>query len=397
MIQTHTNRERARRERERERERERVERKGIVEKMVLYMLRSLAFATTGYYNFTRDGYIRASKSFEPNALDVDMSGRTVVVTGANTGIGFATAQALAKRRASVHLVCRNEKRGTDAVEKVRAAQPDAHVTLHTCDLSSLESVRAFATEWKDTKRGPVHVLVNNAGCMVHDREKRSAEGYDINFATNTLGTFVFTRLMEPSLRDASGARVITVSSGGMLTEPLLIDDLQGETLRPYDAVRQYARDKRRQVALTELWASREARRDAETAATSSGTDNEQKTKDAASTNNMSGRIEYYSMHPGWSETDGLSVALPTMTKRMGGKGGNLRDWDMAADTIVWLAVVRTDGDSDVVLHPGEFYLDREPARKVTPLDFGVGKYSLKQVELLEEKLESMAGLPSARA
>ena len=152
------------------------------------------------------------------------------------------------------------------------------------------------------------------------------------------------------------------------------------------------------MALTELWASREACRGVETAATStsSGTD-EQKTKDDDATSNMSGRIEYYSMHPGWSETDGLTVALPAMTKRMGGNGGNLRDWDMAADTIVWLAVVRTDGDSDVVLHPGEFYLDREPVRKVTPLDFGVGKYSLKQVEVLEEKLESMAGLSSARA
>ena len=189
----------------------------------------------GYLNFTKNGYVKAAKSFDPHALDVDMSDRNVVVTGANTGIGYAVAEALASRKASVHMVCRNEARGTAAMEKIRGKVPDATLTLHVCDVSSLASVKEFAGGWKEAGL-PLHVLVNNAGCMVHDQSVKSADGYDINFATNTLGAFALTRLMQPVLDETAQnasepVRVITVSSGGMLTEPLVVDDLEGSTLR----------------------------------------------------------------------------------------------------------------------------------------------------------------------
>ena len=207
----------------------------VVRAEMLYSLRSLAFSVKGYLNFTKNGYVKASKSFDPQALDVDMGGRNVVVTGANTGIGYAAAEALASRRASVHMVCRSRERGSAAMERIRGKVPDAALTLHICDVSSLASVKEFAGGWRDAGL-PLHVLVNNAGCMVHDQSVRSADGHEINFATNTLGTFALTKLMQPVLEEtARGAsapvRVITVSSGGMLTEPLVVDDLEGETLR----------------------------------------------------------------------------------------------------------------------------------------------------------------------
>ena len=91
--------------------------------------------------------------------------------------------------------------------------------------------------------------------MMHD-VKNSADEYEINFATNTLGTFALTEMLLPALKTTEGSRVVTVSSGGMYTASLILDDLQGDTLKKknqIDGTTQYARNKRHQVALTEYW------------------------------------------------------------------------------------------------------------------------------------------------
>lgn len=120
--------------------------------------------------------------------------------------------------------------------------------LQLCDVSSLQSIRTFASEYVASGR-PIHALINNAGLMVHDGQ-RSADGYDLNFATNTLGTWALTRALAPALKRSAPARVIFVSSGGALTESLHVDGMEGPVpgaLGKTDGTVQYARDKRRQV------------------------------------------------------------------------------------------------------------------------------------------------------
>lgn len=219
--------------------------------------------------------MKASTTFDPAALDVDMRGKTVVITGANTGIGYAVAEALASKHAEVHMLCRDTSRGEAAIEKMKKTigadvDFDLDLTLHTVDVSNMTSIKNFAEKWKESEK-PIHVLVNNAGCMVHHENKwensenqntnknavsdlsskpqrwnmgnrnrgMSADGYEINFATNTLGTYALTKLLEPvlvaSLKKDSAhgvpVRVITVSSGGMLTEPLEINDLEAKNMK----------------------------------------------------------------------------------------------------------------------------------------------------------------------
>lgn len=120
-----------------------------------------------------------------------------------------------------------------------------------CDLSSMAAVRAFAAAYVASGQ-PLHILVNNAGAMVHTRQ-HTAEGVELNFATNTLGTWALTELLLPVLERSAPARVITVSTGGVLSECLEVDDLEWAKGARFDGTRQYARNKRQQVALVERW------------------------------------------------------------------------------------------------------------------------------------------------
>src|SRR5437764_173299 len=128
----------------------------------------------------------------------DQTGRTVVVTGANSGLGEATARALAACGAHVVLACRNVAKGEAA-----AAKMTGDVEVRSLDLADLASVRAFAAA-----TGPLDVLVNNAGVMAVPL-KRTADGFEMQLGTNFLGHFALTRLLLPRITD----RVVTVSSG----------------------------------------------------------------------------------------------------------------------------------------------------------------------------------------
>ncbi|GHC51885.1 oxidoreductase [Streptomyces cinnamoneus] len=140
----------------------------------------------------------------------DQSGRTAVVTGANSGIGYVTARELARRGARVVLACRDATRGKAAEELMRAQAPGADVRLAQLDLADLGSVRAFA---EDLAEDRVDLLVNNAGVMALPH-RRTVDGFEMQFGTNHLGHFALTGLLLPRLRAAApGARVVTVSSG----------------------------------------------------------------------------------------------------------------------------------------------------------------------------------------
>jgi NAD(P)-dependent dehydrogenase (short-subunit alcohol dehydrogenase family) len=142
----------------------------------------------------------------------DQSGRVAVVTGGNTGLGFATAQVLAARGATVVLACRDAARAAGAAERIRAAVPGAAVETLRLDLASQESVRHAAGELR-AAHPRVDLLVNNAGGLWPRRET-TVDGFERTLATNHLGPFAFTGLVLDRLLAVPGSRVVTVSSNG---------------------------------------------------------------------------------------------------------------------------------------------------------------------------------------
>jgi len=143
-----------------------------------------------------------------------LSGRTVVVTGANSGIGRVAAGELARAGARVVLAVRDTAKGDQAA----ATMPGA-TEVHALDLADLESVRAFASRWE----GPLDILVNNAGVMAVP-ERRTADGFELQIGTNHLGPFALTNLLLPHITD----RVVTVASGMHRMGRIRLDDLNWE-------------------------------------------------------------------------------------------------------------------------------------------------------------------------
>ncbi|MCK9459067.1 MAG: SDR family NAD(P)-dependent oxidoreductase, partial [Proteobacteria bacterium] len=140
----------------------------------------------------------------------DLSGRTALVTGANSGLGFHTALELARHGAEVLLACRDLSKAEAAAASIRAEVPGAALALVELDLADLSSVRAAAAELLG-KRGALHLLVNNAGIMAVPRAK-TADGFELQLGVNHLGHFALTGLLAGLLAGTGGARVVTVTS-----------------------------------------------------------------------------------------------------------------------------------------------------------------------------------------
>ncbi len=270
--------------------------------------------------FTNVGYRIRSRGWTASELQ-RMQGKVVLVTGASSGLGLAAAEGFARLGATVWLVVRSPERGEQARARIveRSGNGDVHVGV--CDLSALESVRQFAGRFRD-QASRLDVLVNNAGVMTEARGV-SADGIELTLATNVVGPFLLTNLLIPLLQDSAPARIINVSSGGMYTQKLRVDDLQSQR-GEFDGPKVYARTKRAEVILTELWAEQLA-----------GTG-----------------VVVHAMHPGWSDTPGVRSSLPrfyTLTRPL------LRTPAEGADTIVWLGAAVEPGRSS-----GRFWHDRRP-------------------------------------
>jgi len=167
-------------------------------------------------------------------------GRLAVVTGANTGLGFETAQVLAARGASVVLAVRNVEKGKQAAARIAAAAPGATVTVQELDLSSLDSVRAAAAELR-AGHPRIDLLICNAGVMYPPKQVTS-DGFELQFGTNHLGHFALTGLLLEQMLPVPGSRVVTVSSvGHRIRARVNFDDLQWE--RSYSRVRAYGQSK----------------------------------------------------------------------------------------------------------------------------------------------------------
>lgn len=180
----------------------------------------------------------------------DQSGRTAVVTGANSGIGLVTARELARRGAGVLLACRSEERGRYAEELVRRQVPGADVEFRPLDLADLASVRAFAESYTP---GTLDLLVNNAGVMALPYG-RTADGFEAQFGINHLGHFALTGLLVRKLLNTSGARVVTVSSAMHAVADIDMGDLNSE--RRYRRWIAYGRSKTANLLFTHELARR---------------------------------------------------------------------------------------------------------------------------------------------
>jgi len=170
----------------------------------------------------------------------DQSGRNVVVTGANSGIGFEATKAFAAKGAHVVMACRSVERGREAKRDIEADYPGASLTVHELDLADLDSVAAF-TEWYETTYDSLSVLANNAGVMAIPRSE-TADGFETQFGVNHLGHFALTGRLLGVLRRTSGAtRVVTQSSMAHESGEIDFDDLQHD--EEYDKWGAYGQSK----------------------------------------------------------------------------------------------------------------------------------------------------------
>ena len=169
----------------------------------------------------------------------DQQGRTAVVTGANTGIGFEAAAVLAQRGAITVLACRDTGKAERAAARLSAAAPQATVSVVSLDLASLDSVRAAAEQIRASHER-LDLLINNAGLMMPPHGT-TADGFELQLGTNHLGHFALTGLLLDLLLSVPGSRVVTVSSNGHRTGRINFADLQSE--RRYGRITAYAQSK----------------------------------------------------------------------------------------------------------------------------------------------------------
>ncbi|MFD0067066.1 SDR family NAD(P)-dependent oxidoreductase [Streptomyces sp. NPDC056690] len=175
---------------------------------------------------------------------VDLTGKRAVVTGAASGIGVETACALASAGAEVTLAVRNVEAGNRVAQEIAARTGNSKVAAAPLELTDRASVASFTDAW----RGPLHILVNNAGIMALPELHRTAEGWELQFATNYLGHFNLTLGLHDSLAAADGARIVSLSSTGHLFSPVVFDDINFER-RPYEEWAAYGQSKTGNVLL----------------------------------------------------------------------------------------------------------------------------------------------------
>lgn len=287
-------------------------------------------------SFSRIGIALRRRTQRWSELTGTGHGRSVLVTGANSGIGFATASGLLARGARVIITTRDGTKGaaTRAALLDRVAPPggpvvraelDARIITETLDLDRLDSVRALAGRI-DTF-GPIDAVVHNAGAMFAERST-TVDGLERTWQVHGVAPFLLTMLLVPHLAARPDARVVWVSSGGMYTEQLVVRRV--DSPRGYRPSVAYARAKRAQVELAQELHRRLGQRTG---------------------------IAFQAMHPGWARTPGLRSSLPTFARLV---GPLLRSPEDGADTILHLVLSERTGEHATALAGGRFWADRRP-------------------------------------
>ena len=169
---------------------------------------------------------------------VDLAGKRAIITGGAAGIGIEIARALAIAGAAVTLAIRRPDAAEAVLAELRHSAGNSAVDAKHLDLSDLRSVRAFTSAWK----GPLHILINNAGIMAVPELEKTPQGFELQFGTNFLGHFALTTGLYRALTAAKGARVVSVSSSGHLFSPVVFDDLSFDFI-PYTPIVAYGQSK----------------------------------------------------------------------------------------------------------------------------------------------------------
>lgn len=274
-------------------------------------------------SFTRVGYdVRSRIDHWTPISEYDLSGRVVVVTGATSGLGRAAAESLARAGATLGIVGRDRSRTDGVCAALLAATGNERISPIIADMGDFDAVR-HAADLINRSFEHVDVLIHNAGALSADR-LLGPDGTEATVASQVVGPFLLTTLLLDTLRGAPRlpARVITMSSGGMYSADLTVDELE-MSAGEYRGTEQYARAKRAQVTLNEMWSERVPRTE----------------------------VVFHALHPGWADTPGVRESLPTFRKVV---GPLLRSPDQGADTLVWLAA----DDGEPVESSGGFWLDR---------------------------------------
>lgn len=170
-----------------------------------------------------------------------LTGKRIIITGANSGIGWHAALELARAGGEVRIASRNKSKADDAVGRIRAVMPNADVQADLLDLSDPKSIKGFVERQLALSR-PIDILINNAGVMALPDRRESVDGHELQFATNVLGPYRLTGLLLPALLKSDSPRVVTVASGTHAAGgPVPIDDLDSK--KDYRPIRAYAKTK----------------------------------------------------------------------------------------------------------------------------------------------------------
>uniref|UniRef100_A0A7S3L8A4 Dehydrogenase/reductase SDR family member 12 n=1 Tax=Amphora coffeiformis TaxID=265554 RepID=A0A7S3L8A4_9STRA len=332
-------------------------------------LSSSNFFFYGKKHFTHKGYVRHIKDYTSTvqtsalALDglkdgVNLDGRVVVITGANSGLGKEVATYSAAKGAKVYMLCRTKSKAEAAREEIIKTTGNDKVEVVLVDVSELEQIRTAAKEIQ-SKEQKIHALVCNAGVLVKEK-KLTKEGYEATFASHLLGgSYLLSKLLIPQVKADEEGRIIFTTSGGMYNFPLPSwPVLSGtdEKLK-FDGTNAYAYAKRGQVLLAERWSKEYP------------------------------EIPIVPAHPGWSDTPAVDEAFGDAKKYL----QPLRTPWEGAEGIAWLV-----GTAKKNIRSGEVYLDRTVQPKhIAGLFYSSGSYTKNtpsEVDAFMSKLQEAAGI-----
>uniref|UniRef100_H3A147 Dehydrogenase/reductase 12-like a n=1 Tax=Latimeria chalumnae TaxID=7897 RepID=H3A147_LATCH len=301
------------------------------------------FFFKGIREYTRGDYLKAFKLEIKSIAFISSSANNSKIsrTGANSGTGKVIALEIAKRGGAVHMVCRDQKSTEEIQAEIVKETGNEKVFVHILDLSEARKIWDFSERFRKDHE-TLNVLINNAGCMINQRGC-TAEGMEMNFATNTLSTYILTTSLIPLLEKSEDPRVITVSSGGML---LYLQSEKGH----FDGTMVYAQTQCQQVVMTEQWSQTHK------------------------------TIHFSVMHTGWVDTPGVRSAMSNFYSSVQDK---LRTPEQGADTVVWLAV----SGAAVKQPSGLFFQDRKTVSTHLPLAW---TRSSSEEQTFMKKLEKLA-------
>lgn len=325
------------------------------------------FTRTGYMNHIKNYYtapVQSQAIAAGGASDgVNLSGKAVVVTGANSGLGFQVTQYAASKGASVYMLCRSQERAAKARDTILEQVPEADLTIVEVDVGELDQVRKAAKQVSDEQES-IHAVVCNAGVLLNDYQT-TKEGNEATFASHLLGgSYLLTQLLLPQLQKATDSRVIMVTSGGMYNTKLPAWDVLtsadgGDNNKSYDGVMAYAYAKRGQVILTEQMAK------------------------------LHPDVKWVTVHPGWADTAAVEDAFGSNKKYL----EPLRNPWEGAEGVAWLVGCGATGNA---LENGALYLDRktQPKHIAGPF-FTEGSFTKNtplEIEKFMKNLKMAAGL-----